>query len=58
MKNIRLNAEIIKELGEEFSVTRQTIYMSLKGVYSSQLSKAIRRRAKELLLKEAEKIKD
>lgn len=58
MKKIRIHPEIRQEIAKEFSVTRQTVDMSLKCVFNSDKAKSIRKRAKELLIKESENIEN
>lgn len=54
---IKLHQSYTKKLQEEFSVSDQTIRMSLQYVFNSETAKAIRKRAKELLINEANQIK-
>lgn len=56
MKKIRVHPDLKKQIAEEFSVTMQTVDMSLQYVFNSERAKAIRQRAKELLEKEIEEI--
>jgi len=50
--------EIKKRLQKEFDTTNTTINLALKHVNNSDFAKRIRRRAKELMQIEIEKIKD
>lgn len=57
MKNkILLHFELKKQLQKEFACSMQTVDMSLKYVFDSQMAKAIRQRAKKLLIQEANRI--
>ena len=56
MKKILIHPTYKNQIAKEFNVTKQTVDMSLKYVFNSENSKDIRKRAKELLLKESEKI--
>ncbi len=56
MKKILIHPTYKNQIAKEFKVTKQTVDMSLKYVFNSETSKDIRKRAKELLLKESEKI--
>jgi len=56
MKRIKLPSEFIHILSKEFKTTNPTVYASLRYYNNSELAITIRRRAKELLLKEAEEI--
>ncbi len=56
MKKILIHPSFRKDLSEEFSVSKQTIDMSLKYVFNSEKAKKIRQRAKELLQKEIDNI--
>lgn len=56
MKKIRLHSKLKKQIVDEFGVTYQTVSMSLEYVFNSKKAVAIRQRAKELLLKEADGI--
>ncbi len=58
MKKIRIHHSYLKEIAEEFNCTTQSVRMSLEYVFNSEQAKSIRRRAKELLLNEANKIED
>lgn len=55
---IAVSHKHLKTLREEFGKSRQTIFNALKDFTQSDLAKAIRKRAKELLLEEANAIKD
>lgn len=57
MKKIRVHPDLKKEIAKEFSVTMQSVDMSLKYVFNSKQAKAIRQRAKELLQAESEAVK-
>lgn len=46
------------QIANEFEVSKQTVQMSLSYVFNSPLAKQIRLRAKELLIEEANKIKE
>jgi hypothetical protein len=56
MKKIKLHPELKHQLVDEFGVTMQTVSMSLAHVFNSDQAKRIRKRAKELLEKEAKQI--
>jgi len=56
MEKIELSVKHRRELAVEFDTTLQTIRMSLQYVFNSPQAHAIRKRAKEMLLREAEKI--
>lgn len=56
MKKILIHPTYKNQIAKEFKVTKQTVDMSLKYVFNSGTSKDIRKRAKDLLLKESEKI--
>ncbi|MFM2394169.1 MAG: hypothetical protein RLZZ546_2151 [Bacteroidota bacterium] len=58
MKKIRLHPDLKKELAKEFEVSYQTISMSLRYVFESELSERIRERAKQMLLDEAKKVNE
>ncbi len=58
MERIELSVRHRRALAVEFNTTLQTIRMSLQYVFNSKQAHAIRRRAKEMLLQEAEKIKN
>ena len=51
-------AEIKRQLIQEFETTKTTVNLALKHVNNSKMAKAIRRRAKQLMLVEIEKIED
>ncbi|WP_260395156.1 hypothetical protein, partial [Riemerella anatipestifer] len=57
MKKIRVHPDIAHQIAKEFSVTYQTVQMSLRYVFQSENAEKIRQRAKELLQQEAETIK-
>lgn len=56
MKKIRLHPDFKKQISKDFNVTYQTVSMSLNYVFDSPQSEAIRKKAKELLIEEANKI--
>ncbi len=56
MKKILIHPKLSRDLAEEFKTSYQTVKMSLQYVFNSQKAKEIRLRAKELLLKEVNKI--
>ena len=56
MKKILLHPDLKKQIAKELKVTTQTVDMSLKYVFDSEKAKSIRKRAKELLKKEIDKI--
>lgn len=56
MKKIRLHPIFMNQIAREEGVTLQTVRMSLYYHFNSEKSQAIRRRAKELLLAEAQKV--
>ena len=58
MKKIRLHPKLKHQLVNEFNVSMQTVSMSLANVFNSDKAKSIRKRAKELLQAEADKIKE
>lgn len=59
MKAIHLGQKHHKILQEEFTyISRQTIHAALRYFNNSETAKAIRRRAKELLIEEIESITD
>ena len=51
-------AETKRQLIQEFETTKTTVNLALKHVNNSQMAQSIRRRAKELMQAEIEKIKD
>ena len=57
MKKILLHPVLKKQISDELSVSTQTVDMSLKYVFDSDTAKEIRKRAKELLIKESQNIK-
>ena len=57
MKKILLHHVLKKQIAKELNVTTQTVDMSLKYVFDSDTAKEIRKRAKELLIKESQNIK-
>lgn len=58
MKNILIHPTYKNQIAKELQVTKQTVDMSLKFVFNSDTAKKVRKRAKELLEKEIEKIED
>ena len=56
MKKIRIHPEMRHQIAKELNVSLQTVDLGLKYVYKSTLQKSIRRRAKELLQEEADRI--
>lgn len=58
MKKILIHPELKKQMQKEFKVSYQTITMSVDGVFTSEKAIAIRKRAKELLLLEVEKLNE
>lgn len=57
MKKILLHPDLKKQIANELGLSIQTIDMSLKYVFDSDTAKKVRKRAKKLLLNEAENIK-
>ncbi len=57
MKKILLHPVLKKQISDELSISTQTVDMSLKYVFDSDTAKEIRKRAKELLIKESQNIK-
>jgi len=57
MKKIRINVELKKQISNEFEISLQSVRMSLDYVFNSDTAQKVRKRAKELLIKEAKKIK-
>lgn len=58
MKIIKIHPFYAKELQKEFNTSKQTIYLSLRYVFNSDLAKSIRQKAKFYLQAEANKIND
>ena len=58
VERIYLASYYKNKLADEFETTKQTVQLALDHYNNSELAKAIRRRAKELLKNEIEKIKD
>jgi hypothetical protein len=56
MKKILVHPDLKKQLQKEFKVSYVTVTMSIDGVFASEKAIAIRQRAKELLIAEANKI--
>jgi hypothetical protein len=56
MKKILVHPDLKKQLQKEFEVSYVTVTMSIDGVFTSEKAIAIRQRAKELLIAEANKI--
>jgi hypothetical protein len=57
-KRIKLNGEHVRKLQNEFDCTMQTVRMSLQYVFNSDKAISIRKRAKQLLIEEANQIED
>lgn len=57
IKRINIPTSIRDVIMEEFKVTRQTVFNALRYHTFSDDAYAIRKRAKELLIKEAKKVK-
>ena len=57
MKKILLHPVLKKQISDELSISTQTVDMSLKFVFDSDTAKKVRKRAKELLIKESQNIK-
>lgn len=57
MKKILLHPVLKKQISDELSISAQTVDMSLKYVFDSDTAKQIRKRAKELLVKESQNVK-
>ncbi len=55
---ILINSILKKQLAKELSTSRQTVHLALIYANNSKLGKSIRKRAKELLQKEADDVKD
>lgn len=53
---IQLSVDQKKQLSKEFKKSYQAVTMSLKYVFNSDTARSIRRRAKEMLQQEIEKI--
>ncbi|MFL0075620.1 hypothetical protein [Tenacibaculum maritimum] len=58
MKNILLHPVLKRQIAKEFSVTKQTVDMSLKFVFNSSKAKKIRKKAKQMLISESKKINE
>lgn len=58
MKRIKVPSEFIHILEKEFKTTKPTVYASLRYYNNSELAIAIRKGAKELLIKEANDIEE
>lgn len=56
MKKILVHPDLKKQLQKEFKVSYVTVTMSIDGVFTSEKAIAIRLRAKEMLIAEANKI--
>ncbi len=56
MKKIQVPGKWVRDFAEEFDCSKEAVRMSLYYVFNSKQAKAIRKRAKELLLKEAEDV--
>lgn len=57
MKKIRIVADLKKQIAKELGVSIQTVETSLSYFYDSSTSRDVRKRAKELLLQEANNVK-
>lgn len=57
MKKIRIDVELKKQISNELNISLQSVRMSLDYVFNSDNAQKIRKRAKELLIEEAKKIK-
>ena len=57
MKKIRIVAEMKKQIAKELGVSIQTVETSLSYFSDSPTSREVRKKAKELLLEEASKVK-
>lgn len=55
-QNITIASTFKNQLAKEFKTSKQSVMMSLRYVFNSDQAKAIRARAKELLIEEAGKI--
>ena len=51
-------AEIKRQIEAEFNTSKTTVNLALKHVNNSEMAKAIRKRAKELMKIEIDKIQD
>lgn len=58
MKRIKVPSEFIHILTKEFDTTAPTVYASLRYYNNSEKAIEIRKKAKELLLKEANDIEE
>lgn len=56
MKKIRIDAELKKQISDELNISLQSVRMSLDYVFNSETAKKVRKRAKQLLIEESEKI--
>ena len=56
MKKILLHPKLKHKIKDEFGCTLQSVDMSLRYVFQSTQADKIRKRAKELLIEESEKI--
>ena len=54
---IQIGPKLKQKLIKEFGCTRQTVYIALIYKNNSPLARSIRKRSKEMLIEEAEKIK-
>lgn len=57
MKKIRVATGMVPELSREFNTTNTTIYAALGYYNNSRLAQKVRKRAKELLIDEAKRVK-
>jgi len=57
MKKIRIDVELKKQISNELNISLQSVRMSLDYVFNSDNAQKVRKRAKELLIEEAKKIK-
>ncbi|HCY81885.1 MAG TPA: hypothetical protein DHV22_09950 [Xanthomarina gelatinilytica] len=57
-QGIIISSKHKNQLMKEFKTSKQSVLMSLRYVFNSEQAKAIRNRAKELLLQEVEKIEN
>ena len=58
MKRIELHSKLIHQIVSEFGITRQTVNNALNYKSENFTARAIRVRAKQLLINEANKITD
>ncbi len=55
---IRMHIACKKQIAQEFDVTLQSVYMSLKYIFNSEKAKSIRKRAIEILKEEVKKAEE